>query len=73
MGQQHMSLGERAGADLAGPTPEITQVLKLAGGGLGHYEALRLATYLQPNTTYTVTWQVKTDPATGRRSARQFR
>jgi RHS repeat-associated protein len=45
--------------------PDVTQVLKLAGGGLGHYEVLRLATYLQPNTTYMLTWQVKTDPGYG--------
>lgn len=37
------------------------KVLRLAGGSLGHYESLRLQTYLDPNGTYTLTYRVKTD------------
>ena len=48
-----------------GPIPGTTQVLQLAGGGLGHYETLRLASYLHPGATYTLSWQIKTDPVYG--------
>lgn len=48
-----------------GPTPQITQILQLAGGGLGHFETLRLATFLPSSPTYTVAWQYKTDPSYG--------
>jgi RHS repeat-associated protein len=52
-------------ATTSGPTTQVTQVLRLGGGGLGHYEVLRLATWLQPGAAYTVTWQAKTDAGYG--------
>lgn len=36
------------------------KVLMLGGGSLGHYEYLRLQTYLDPAGTYSLTFQVKT-------------
>lgn len=36
------------------------KVLKLAGGSLGHYERLKLSTYLDPNGTYSLSYKIKT-------------
>lgn len=51
----------------ATPVPGTGQALKLAGGSEGHYEVLRLATFLTPGTSYTLAWSSATDsgyPAT---------
>ncbi len=56
------------GANNGGPsTSEVVtdaqkgKVLKLGGGSLGHYEFLRLQTYLDPSGVYTLSYQLKTD------------
>ncbi|HZO75986.1 MAG TPA: RHS repeat-associated core domain-containing protein [Ktedonobacteraceae bacterium] len=40
---------------------ERGKALKLTGGSLGHYEYLRLQTYLDPAGSYTLSYQVKTE------------
>lgn len=56
------------GANNGGPSAsavvtdsERGKVLKLVGGSLGHYEYVRLQTYLDPAGTYTLSYQVKTE------------
>jgi RHS repeat-associated protein len=42
------------------PVTGSAQALKLAGGSLGHYEALILPTFLTPGISYTLTWSAAT-------------
>lgn len=42
-----------------------TQCLYVAGGGIGHYERLELATYLDPRGSYTLNAFVRTDEGFG--------
>ncbi len=44
---------------------ERGDVLRLGGGGTGHYEHLRLQTYLDVSGSYTLSYQVKTSDSFG--------